>query len=79
MVDAARIAAQKATAVDRNDLEIGVPLKHAIEDEIVQRDRGLQRVADDVVEVEAGEASRLGEAIGMNEHHRAEFLGLLPE
>jgi len=53
--------------------------KHAVEDEIVQRDRGLQRIADDIVEIEAGKPPCLGEAVGMDEHDRAEFLGLLPE
>src|SRR5262249_43872262 len=79
MVDAARISPQKAATVDRDDLDIGVPLEHAVEDEIVQRDRGIERITDDVVEVEARKASRLGEAVGMDEHDCAELLGLLPE
>src|SRR5262249_5128642 len=79
MIDAARIGAKETSAMDRDDLEIGMALKHAVEDEIVQRDRSLQWIADDVVEVEAREASRLGEAVGVNEHDGAEFLGPPPE
>src|SRR5215470_14468888 len=65
--------------MDRDDLEIRMALKHAIEDEIVQRDRGLQRIADDIVKIEAGKAPRLGETVRMDNHDRAEFLSLLPE
>ena len=54
-------------------------LQHAVEDQVVQRDGGLERIADHVVEVEARQALGLGEAVGMDHHQRAELLGLLPE
>ena len=58
MVDAARVAGQIAAAVHGQDLQVGMPLQHAVEDQVVQRDRRLQRIADDVVEVEARAAAR---------------------
>ena len=45
----------------------------------MQRDRGLERIADHVVEVEAGEPLGVGEAVGVDDDERAELLGLLPE
>ena len=79
MIDAARIGGEIAAAVHRENLQIRVALQHAVEDQVVQRDRGLERIADDVVEIEAGEPLGLGEAVGMDHHQRAELLGLLPE
>ena len=54
-------------------------LQHAVEDQVVQRNRRLQRIADDVVEIEAGEAPGVREAVGVDHDQHAEFLGLLPE
>ena len=79
VVDAARIGAEKAAAMDRDDLQVGMAFEHAVEDEVVQRDRGLERIADDVVEIEAAETLCLREPHRMNEHDGAELLGLLPE
>ena len=79
VIDAAGIGAEIAAAVHGEDLQVGMALEHAVEDQVVQRDRGLERIADDVVEVEAGEPLGLGEAVGMDHHQRAELLGLLPE
>ena len=54
-------------------------LQHAVEDQVMQRDRGLERIADDVVEIEALEPLAVGEAIGMNDDQEPEFLRLFPE
>ncbi len=45
----------------------------------MQRHRGVQRIADNVAEVEAPEAPRLGEATRVDEHHGAQRLGTRPE
>ncbi len=45
----------------------------------MQRHGGVQRIADDVAEVEPAEPSGFGEAAGVDEHHRAERFGLGPE
>ena len=79
VIDAAGIAAEIAAAMHGEDLELGMALEHAVEDQVMQRDRRLERIADDVVEVEAREALALGEAVRMDHDQRAELLGLLPE
>ena len=79
MVDAPGIAAEIAAAVHGEDLQLGVTLEHAVEDQVVQGQRSLERIADDVVEVEARQPLALGEAVGMDDDQRAELLGLLPE
>ena len=50
------IAGEIAAAVHGQDLQVGMPLQHAVEDQVVQGDGGLQRIADHVVEVEARQA-----------------------
>ncbi len=79
VIDAARIGAEIAAAVHGKNLQVRMALEHAVEDEVVQRQRGLERVADDVVEIEAREALALREAVRMQQHERAELLRLLPE
>ena len=79
MVDAAGIGRQEAAAVDGEDLQVRQALENAVEDQAMQRDGGLQRVADDVGEVVFLEAPPLGEAVGMDHDEAAELLGLPPE
>jgi hypothetical protein len=52
MIDASGIATQVAAAVSSEDFKIRIPFKHSVEDQVMQRDRGLQAIADDVIEVE---------------------------
>ena len=79
VVDAARVAREIAAAVHGQDLEVGVALQHAVEDQVVQRDGGLERIADHVVEVEARQTLGVREAVGVDDDEGAELLGLLPE
>ena len=79
MIDAAGIGRKIAAAVHREDLQLGMPLQHAVEDQVVQGDGGLERIADHVVEVEAREPLGVGEAVGMDDDERVELFGLLPE
>ena len=51
VIDAARVAAEIAAAVHRKDFQIGMPLQHAVEDQVVQRDGGIERIADHVGEI----------------------------
>ncbi len=53
MVDPPGIGTEIATAMHGEDPEVRVAFQHAVENQIVQGDRRLQRIADDVVEVEA--------------------------
>ena len=61
------------------NLQVGVPFEHAVEDQVVQRNGRVERIADHVVEVEAREPLGVGEAVGMDDHQGVELLGLLPE
>ena len=73
------VAREIAAAVHGEDLQVRVALQHAVEDQVVQRNRRLQRIADDVVEVEARQALGVREAVGVDDDQRAQLLGLLPE
>src|SRR5436190_22666416 len=79
MIDAAAVAGQITAAVYREYLQVGMPLQHAVENEIVESDRGLQRIADDIVEIEARQSFPIGEAVRMDDDERAKLLGFFPE
>src|SRR5215470_14216346 len=65
--------------MDRQDLQVWMPFEHAVEDQIVQRDRRLQRIADHVIEVETREPLCLGEAVRVNDNEGLELFRLFPE
>jgi hypothetical protein len=65
-----------AAAVRQHHLQLGIALHHAVEDEMASRHRGLQRVADDVVEVVIEQPLALGVAGGMHEDDHVELLHL---
>src|SRR3989475_275861 len=78
VVGARRVGRQVAAAVCRADLESGEAIERALEDQMRERDGGVQRVADRVrqpaVALEApGEVWR---ALRMDEDQHAELLGL---
>jgi hypothetical protein len=79
MIDTAAIGRQVAAAMHRQNLQPGMALEHPIENEVVQRNAGIERVADHVVEVEAAQSLRMGEPDGMDDDQGAERLRLLPE
>src|SRR6516165_2092987 len=64
MVDAPGISAKISAAMHRQDLEPGMTLEHAIEYQIMQRDRRLQRIADNIVEVKACQPGRAVKPLG---------------
>jgi len=45
--------------VRQQDLQLRETLHHAVEDEMARRDRGLERVADHVVDLDAAQAELL--------------------
>src|SRR5262249_23558351 len=55
VIDAAAVSGEIAAAVRGKNLQLGMPFEHAVEDQVVQRDGRVERVADHVVEVEARE------------------------
>ncbi len=56
-----------------------MPLEYAVEDQVVQRKRRFERIADDVVEIEPFKTLRVGEAVGMEHHQHTELFCFLPE
>src|SRR6266853_4944075 len=83
LVGAPRVRGQEASAVGGADLEAGKAVEGALEDQVRERDGGLERVADHVVEepvaLEAGGRVQLRGALRVDEHRHPELLGLGPE
>lgn len=79
VVHAAGICAQIPSAVNGENLQIGMPLEHAVEDEIMQSQRRLEGIADHIVELEAGKTLAFGKPIRMDDDEGSEFFGLGPE
>ena len=55
--------------------ELWMPFEHSVEDQVVKRHRGIERVADHVVEVVMREAIGLRVSQGVHEDHDAKLLG----
>ena len=51
VIHARRVVGDVTSAVRGDQLELRKPLEDPVEDEVAQRDRGVERVADDVGEV----------------------------
>src|SRR5579872_2957032 len=79
VVHAARICAEKAASMHGQDLQVRMTFEHAVENQIVKRQRRLQWVADDIVEVETGEALALSKSVRMDDDESTELFGLGPE
>ena len=64
-----------------NDLQAGEAIERSLEDQVLQGDRGVERIADGVrqpaIALEA--LGELRHALRMDEQHRAEFLRLGPD
>ena len=74
MVDAARIGRQIPAAMRQDEFQIGVVVEHAAKDQVMHRDRGVERVADDVDQIMVAEPARLGEPGRVHEDQQAELL-----
>src|SRR3954462_9615163 len=80
MVSARGVGAEIAAAMRGNDLEPGEAVERSLEDQVLQGDRGVERIADGVRQP-AVALETLGEfrrALRMDEQHRAEFFRLGP-
>jgi hypothetical protein len=72
MVHACRVVAEVAAAVRRDEFQPEVALEHAPEDEVRQRERGVERVADDVGEEVLLQPAGVGEAARVEEDDGAQ-------
>ena len=81
MVGAVGVGGQVAAAVRGDHLEPGKLVERALEDQVRQRDRGVERIADGVAEpAVAGEPlGELRRALRMDEQRHAQLLGLGPD
>src|SRR5512133_1963636 len=81
MVAARGVGAEIAAAMRGNDLESGKAIERSLEDQVLQGDRGIERIADGVRQP-AIALETLGEfrrALRVNEQHRTEFFRLGPD
>src|SRR4051812_33574712 len=72
MVHPAEIEGEVAAAVDDEDAQLRMPIEHAAEDEVTDRDRLLERLADRVDHEEWPEPPPVGEAEGMDHERHVE-------
>src|SRR5207245_5925577 len=84
LVGAARVRRQIAAAVRRADLQPGEAIERALEDQVRERDGGLERVADHVLQQAVSlestrDLDRHAAALGVTQDEHAEPLGLGPE
>ncbi len=73
VVHSAPIPRQISAAMCHAELETGVAVEHAFENQVTESDGRFNRVADDVVEIMFGQALPVGEAERVEEQQNAEF------
>ena len=67
VVDPAGITGKVAATVYGQQLQIGEASQCARKNQVVKRERGIERISQNVVEVEMGQAFAMGESVRM--HH----------
>src|SRR5689334_24048752 len=79
VVRASTVAREISASVRGDDLKARVTIEHPTEDEMRQRDRRLEGLADDVAQVVRADTLPERGAEWMNEHDGTEFFGRRPE
>src|SRR5437868_526172 len=81
VIAAVRIGRQEAAAMRGEHLQAGEFVERALEDQLLQRNGGIERIADRVREpaIALVALRKLRLRLWMNEQHRAELFGLLPD
>ena len=81
MVAARGIGAEIAAAMRGDDLQSGKAIERAFEDQVLQGDRGVERIADRVRQpaIALETLGKFRRALRMDEQDRAELFGLGPD
>src|SRR5262249_10714803 len=84
VVPAGGVGGQEAAAVRAADFQVRETIERALENEMSERERGFERIADHVAERAAtldpfGDARRLRRGLRMDEDQGLKFLGLFPK
>src|SRR6478736_3592289 len=79
VVDPAGITGKVAATVYGQQLQIGEASQCSRKNQVVKRERGIERISQNVVEVEMGQAFAMGESVRMHHDERAELFGLRKE
>ena len=63
----------EAAAMHHDEIELGMPLQHAAEDQARRRDGGVERIADQVAEIIGAQPIGAGDIAGMDHHEGVEL------
>jgi hypothetical protein len=74
VIDAPDQDRQRATRMRQVDVQVGVAVEHAAEDQVARGDRGVERIAEQIGEIEALHALATDGLQRMQEHRQAELL-----
>src|SRR6266436_8287239 len=79
VIDPAGIAGKIATAMHCHQLQIGEARQRSGKDQVVKRERGIEWISQDIVEIEMSQSFAMGESVWMHHNERPELLGLRKE
>ena len=74
MIYASDIGRKISAAVRAKNLEIGIAIQHAVKDQPMQRDSGVERIADDIVEIVLVKSLPLRKPGRVKKDQRLQFL-----
>src|SRR5215469_5082639 len=76
---ASALIGNKAAAMDHEKIELGIARQDAAEDQARGRDGGVERIADQVVEIISAQPVGAGDIAGMDQYQGVELGGRRPE
>ena len=79
VIDPAGIAGKIAATVHGHQLQIGEACQRSRENQVVKRERGIERISQDIVEIEMSQSFAVGESVRMHHDECPELFGFRKE
>src|SRR5216684_7013778 len=75
VINPPRVAGKIAAAVYGHQFQIGEARQRSRKDQVVKRERRIQRISENIVEIEMGQTLAMGKSVRMHHDERSELLG----
>ena len=79
VIDPAGIAGKIAATVHGHQFQIGEACQRSRKNKVVKRERGIERISQDIVEIEMSQSFAVGESVRMHHDECPELFGFRKE